>query len=91
MSLCEKDCIYKGYDSTIKKSKCECPIKTSEDNIKNLLNNLMNIKDKTNLKLMKCYKKLITLEGLKANFGVNNPSSYVSTLNNIRGSFSLML
>ena len=69
MSLCEKNCFYKGYNSTIKKSICECPIKESENNIKNSLNNLFIIKDIINFKVMKCFKKLFTSEVFRINIG----------------------
>jgi hypothetical protein len=71
MSLCQDDCEYKGYDSTIKKSKCECSaqMKTSENNNNknDLLNNLIDLNEMTNFKVMKCFKKLFNIEGLRYN------------------------
>ena len=76
MFLCEIDCDYNGYDSNIKKSKCECEIKLrfpliSEITINKdkLLNNFKNITSIINLKIMKCYKELFTKEGFKNNIG----------------------
>ena len=70
MSLCEKDCEYSGYDSNTKKAICKCDIKLSaisdiEINKDELLNNFININEIINLKIIKCYKQLFTLEGLK--------------------------
>ena len=59
MSLCEKDCEYNWYDSNTKKSKCDCKTKTqlpiiSEVKIDkdSLINNLININEITNLKII---------------------------------------
>ena len=72
MSLCEKNCEYKGYDINNKMVKCECNIK----NIKNfledknqLLNEFKSIKKIMNLDLFKCYKLIFSFDGLKANIG----------------------
>ena len=79
MSLCESNCEYKGYDSNIKKAKCECEpkikmslISETINNKDKLLNDLVDIKSVINIinvKIMKCYKVLFTLEGLKENIG----------------------
>ena len=76
ISLCEKNCEYKGYKNEIKKSICQCEIKLKfpliseiKINKDSLLNNFININDITNLKVIKCYKELFTVEGLKNNIG----------------------
>ena len=76
LSLCEQDCEYEGYDTNIKKSKCNCFIKLKmpiiseiEVNKDKLINNFINIKDITNMKIIFCYKELFSDEGLKINIG----------------------
>jgi hypothetical protein len=75
-SLCEKDCEYKGYDSKLKKAKCECKIK-NEIKIfskiiidKDLLfNNFIKLNSTMNLDIIKCYYIVFTYEGLIKNIG----------------------
>ena len=76
LSLCEQDCEYKGYDTNIKKSKCNCFIKIKMPfvseiviNKDKLLDNFINIKDITNMKIIYCYKELFSVDGLKINIG----------------------
>ena len=74
MSLCEANCDYKNYDYINKRVICECEIKNIKNfinNIKqdNLLNQFKNVKKILNIDILKCYKLLFTLEGLKANIG----------------------
>ena len=74
MSLCEANCEYNGYDSDVKKSKCKCQIKINlqlmSDVINNIkLNNFINIKNDTNIKIIKCFKELFIKDGLKKNIG----------------------
>ena len=78
LSLCENYCEYGGYDSNIQKAICDCEIKPkvssgkeNEDKIdkEKLLNTFININDIINLKIIKCYKKLFTIEGIKNNVG----------------------
>ena len=76
LSLCEKNCEYKGYDNNTKKVLCECFIKTKFHNIseieinkETLLNNFKNYKKSINLKVVKCYKSVFTKEGLIKNIG----------------------
>ena len=76
MSLCEVNCEYKGYNITSKKAQCECKVKKElssiSEIIKNkdkIINNFPNIKNATNLKIIKCFKVLFTKEGLKKNIG----------------------
>ena len=76
MSLCEINCEYGGYNSEIKKSKCECQVKLNllliseiKINKDKLLNNFINIKNNTNIKIIKCFKELFSKDGLKKNIG----------------------
>ena len=74
MSLCKNNCEFGGYKSNITKSLCECEFKTnfskiSEITKENLLNTFLNIDDKTNFKVMKCFMKLFTPDGLAKNIG----------------------
>ena len=76
LSLCEKDCEFKGYDSVNKKALCECFIKfkfplISEVAIdKNqLLNNFKDLSKTLNLSIMKCIKNVFSNEGIKKNIG----------------------
>ena len=76
MSICEANCNYIVYDSTIKKSKCECQIKLNlelisevKNNYDKFLNIFTNIKNGTNIKVIKCYKELFCEDGLKNNIG----------------------
>ena len=65
-SLCEKNCIYKGYDSNLNTSECLCKVKsvfktitevTAENDIFDL--NFKRYKHKTNLYLLLCFKLLL--------------------------------
>ena len=77
MSLCEKNCVYKGYNFDNKDVECECRIKTkfrffSEiNNLKpeELLKNFVNIKQIINIGVIKCYKLLFSKDGIIYNIG----------------------
>ena len=75
LSLCESNCIYKGYNTFDKKVECECEAKNkfiSEKGIEkeqNLLNYFIDVKYNTNLDVLKCYKILFTKEGFIKNIG----------------------
>ena len=75
MSLCENNCEYSGYNSKTKKVICKCEIKKYENENETskeiLLKNFMNVYDKINIKIMKCYKELFNKNGL-----INNIGSY---------------
>ena len=77
MSLCENNCEYGGYKSNIKKSLCECEVKTKFSEIfdidkEELLKKFININENTNFKIMKCFKELFTPEGL-----IKNIATYI--------------
>ena len=74
MSLCEKDCEYKGYDYINKRSLCECYVKIKFPliseiaiNKDKLLSNFLELRKITNIEVMKCYKTLFTSKGIKKN------------------------
>ena len=76
MSLCEKNCEFSGYNYNTKKALCECHVKTIFHSISNiindkdkLLNNFINIKEITNLFLIKCFYLLFSKEGIIINIG----------------------
>ena len=71
MSLCEKNCELKDYNSLTKEVICDCQIKTifqllSEiKNIKDkLLDNILDFKKSSNIHSMKCYKKVFSIYGI---------------------------
>ena len=76
LSLCESNCEYKKYNSENKKALCKCnpkniihsitEIKNSKDK---LLTAFTDLRNAINLKVMKCYKKLFSKEGLIKNIG----------------------
>jgi hypothetical protein len=75
MSVCETNCKYEGYEIDSQKAKCECEVKIkiplmSEISInKNLLLDKLDIKNSLNIKILKCYKLLFSINGLKKNIG----------------------
>ena len=76
MSLCESNCKYNGYNTTIKKVDCQCKFKnelTLFSKIKidqdRLLNNFLDLRTSANLVILKCYNILFSKEGLKNNIG----------------------
>ena len=77
MSLCEKNCNFKGYNSKTKKAICECNLNDKallslEDviNKEKLLNNFIDIKSTTNLLVMKCYRLLFSKKSIFINIGI---------------------
>ena len=73
MSLCESGCEYEGYNSTTKKTKCSCPIKTQRNffdiDQDKLLNKFKNYKDIIYIMIIKCYKLVFSSNGIKTNIG----------------------
>ena len=83
LSLCERKCIYQGYNSNSKKVLCSCPMGNKSPltlgdiiDLKKLLDSFINIKSKSNIGVMKCYKLLFSKEGIIYNIG-----SYLLLLN----------
>ena len=77
LSLCEKNCIYKGYNKSNKTANCECKTKnefpkfSSEKlDLLNLLYRFLEVNKKyTNFFVLTCTKVLFTSKGFKTNFG----------------------
>ena len=76
MSLCENDCIFKGYEIDSKNSKCECNIKNQQIVITEVINkydilynNFINQTLVSNMASMKCFNTLFSKEGLYKNIG----------------------
>ena len=76
LSLCEENCILIEYNYTIKKAKCKCLIKLSFSSIKDMkfekeifLKSFKNINNVFNIKIVKCYKNINSIDKLKKNYG----------------------
>ena len=73
--LCEDGCEYVFYNTTNKKAKCRCQVKTQMREMKIIsyrdmnLTNLFDIKTISNIELIKCYKLAFSLEGQENNYG----------------------
>ena len=76
MSLCEKDCIFIGYNTLNSKALCDCNIKSeikySENDINkdDLLNKIKSDKSSSNIKVTQCLNEaLSSTENIKTNSG----------------------
>ena len=76
LSLCEKNCDYKGYDISTKKAKCECYIKINFSLLSEiiinkdlLLKKFKDLKYTMNIFVVKCFERLFTKKGLITNIG----------------------
>ena len=76
MNACEENCVFKKYDKDINKALCSCKIKTNfnlfsqvRKNSTLLLIGFKDIKNRINLKIMKCYYTLFKISGLSKNIG----------------------
>ena len=75
--ICQDDCEFSAYDSIYKKAKCECFAKESNlsfadmtINKMKLFDNLKDIRNLMNLKILICYKKLLSsLSSINTNIG----------------------
>ena len=79
LTLCENNCKFNGYNSELNSVKCKCNIKedlilmlNSNFDIQNLKYNFADIKNLVNIKVMKCYYMLFTIEGIN-----NNLANYI--------------
>ena len=74
LNVCDNDCIFKGYNSTLKKAICECTSKTGFVSVNEIYkkeffkfeNNEMQI---SNFFLLKCYYLITSLDDIRANPG----------------------
>lgn len=77
LALCADNCDLEDYDNRTKKVICICepqfnPSLITLDKIinkKKLLYNFIDIRSTTNIDIIKCYKKFLTLKGLRNNIG----------------------
>jgi hypothetical protein len=74
MYLCPIDCEYLNYDKEQKKVTCLCKFHSGMTLYKvvkkeQIINSIKNIKRKTNLNIMKCYKLVFSKSGIKKNIG----------------------
>ena len=94
LSLCEKNCTFKGYDSNTKKALCECEIKIDINTIQDILNeeNILsnNFKSNQNNELdigtLKCISLLFSKKGL-----LNNIGSYILMFTIVLFVFSIII
>ena len=75
-TVCQDDCDFSEYIDEIQEVKCTCKVKESfslfDDMIidrKKLLKNFAKVQNIANMKIMICYKKLFTKEGIIHNIG----------------------
>ena len=74
-SLCEEGCEFVRYHYDTKQAECSCDVKTnvplvSEIEVdKDKLYNFIDIKKLINFDVMKCYKLLLSIDGIKGNIG----------------------
>ena len=76
MSLCEDLCQYTKYEYDTKRIICKCEVKKQVSLLneikidkEKLLKNFINIKNKMNLSVMKCFKLTFSKKGLLGNIG----------------------
>ena len=79
LTLCENNCKFNGYNSKLQSVYCKCNIKedlllifNSNVDIQKLRYNFADIKNQINIKVMKCYYLLFTVEGIS-----NNMTNYI--------------
>ena len=79
LALCEDNCTFVKYDNMTKKAICQCKVKSTFKSITDfsfdkdkLFDNIINIKNKMNVYVVKCYNLLFSKEGL-----INNIGSYI--------------
>ena len=74
-NLCQDDCTFNGIDEKTQITKCSCPVKSTISFIsdikidKDKLYKFMNLKQIANFKVMKCFKLLFSIIGIKLNIG----------------------
>ena len=75
-TVCQNDCDFVDYNFASKRAKCSCKAKESSSSYaqmkidkKKLLDNFKNIKNIGNYRILKCYKVLFCITGIKENYG----------------------
>ena len=73
-TVCQEGCDFSEYDYNTQRAKCLCKVKQSSSffadmkiNTKKLYENFVEIKNIANFNLMKCYKVLFNIKGIKYN------------------------
>ena len=76
LGLCEKNCKFIGINNENKRSNCECEVKKTFKDLKNieidkdkLLNNFIDFKSTMNIDIILCINTLFNLDGIKNNIG----------------------
>ena len=77
LSLCEVNCIYKGYDLGTKKVTCECNIKTNFINLSEILNN----KNELLFKIIIEDTIIIPSSNIEENYNINSDVNLISSSN----------
>ena len=80
ISFCREGCSFKGINTTLNKSICECKLNDLIENdiikgnkfLESSMENLKNLVQKTNIEILRCYKDLF-----KGEFYVYNHGSYI--------------
>ena len=74
--ICQEGCIFSEYDKDSQFAKCSCDVKETPPSIadmninkEKLLENFKDIKNIINFVFLKCYKTLLTKEGIMNNYG----------------------
>ena len=88
LSLCEKDCEFMGYDSSLSRVVCKCNSENKIFSVSNLKSNLIFFFDNnepkiTNFHLLKCYFLITTKDNI-----IKNPGFYSTAI--AAGFFVLM-
>ena len=75
-TVCQDGCDFTYYNNSIKKVTYSCEVKETSDNYadmkidsKKLLKNFIDIKNIANINILKCYKSLFCIKGIKHNIG----------------------
>ena len=75
-AVCQDGCVFSDYDYETLRAKCSCEIKESSSSFAlmnidkdKLFGNFVNIKNIANFNILKCYKQLFSIKGIKKNIG----------------------
>jgi len=76
LGLCENKCVFKGYNNMTKRSECNCEVKSNFSDFKaimknkdKILNNFIDFESVMNINIIRCFKNVFDIEGLKNNIG----------------------
>ena len=75
-TICQDGCVFSKYDYNKSKAICSCDIEETSTSFafmkiskEKLLSNFIDIKNIANINILKCYKLLFSIEGIKGNIG----------------------